>query len=160
MPFFNPNPESPDLQRLPAGIRRDEELSVLAAECEAAVLAAFTITLASPVVGRAESYPIVSPAPTGAYALDATYGVYLCLRGYDPDPTLCAAALAEALRQEIASVIRWRRAGWRADPLTQTESSSDGTKVVSYRDDKNAPFPQHFGMYLRPYDVRPPATVI
>lgn len=159
MRFFNPNPESLDLQRLPKAMRGDEDLSVIAAECEAAVLSMFTVTL----IGALSLSPYalqVSSVPTGAYALDATNGMYLCLRGYDPNPALCNALLAEALRQEIAAVIRWRRTGWRGDPLTQSESSNDGSKVLSFRDDKNQPFPSTFGMYLRPFDVRPPATAI
>ena len=37
--FFNPNPESTDLQLLPVAVRKDEDLAAIADECEAAVLA-------------------------------------------------------------------------------------------------------------------------
>jgi hypothetical protein len=159
-PFFNPLPESPDLQLLPEGVRSDEELATIAAECEAAVLAVFVVTL--PRAGAwPEAATALNAAPYGAYALDAANGVYVCLRGYDPEPATCAALLREALKKEIAAVIRWRRTQWRADPQTASESDGgQGGRAKSFRDDKNAPFPPSFGLHLRPFDIRPPAPVI
>lgn len=159
MPFFNANPESSDLQLLPKAVRSDEDLSVIAADCEADIIAAFTAELQGANALR-EDLASVALVPTGAYALDVTNGVYVFLRGYHPTPESCAALLREALRREIASLIPFRREQWRTAKLTQTESAQDGTKVVSYRDDKNRQFPESFGRFLRPYDIRPPAVAI
>lgn len=159
MPFFNANPESSDLQLLPKALRSDEDLSAIAAECEADIIAYFTGEIATPRYPFTDTLHSTS-IPSGAYALDAVNGVYVFLRGYDPVPASCAALLRAALVREIATLIPWRHARWRVNPITQTESAADGSKVLSYRDDKLQRFPPSFGMYLRPYDIRPPAIAI
>lgn len=159
--FFNANPESPDLQLLPASVRKDEDLVAIAAECEAAVLAQFTgLIHQATQYGDAAAFPVVGLVPTGAYALDATNGLYVFLRGYDPVRASCPEPLATALVREIAGVIRWRRTQWRDNPQTAAESDGDGGASKSFREDKNARFPQDFGAYLRPYDIRPAPAAI
>lgn len=157
--FFNSNPESTDLQLLPVAVRKDEDIAAIADECEAAVLAAFTVVIGS-VETAVSVYPSVGLVPTGAYALDSTNGVYLCLRGYDPVRANCSALLEAALLREIVGVIRWRREQWRMNPHSASESSGQGAKAISFREGKNDLFPPAFGAHLRPFDLRPPATVI
>jgi len=159
--FFNPNPESSDLQLLPAALREDEDLAAIADECEAATLARFTGVLPGRAsLARDYAAFSLSSVPTGAYTVDASDGVYVFLRGYEPDIADCEARLAAALKREIAGLIRWRHAQWRMNPTSASESSGQGDKAISYREDKNLAFPPTFGMYLRPFDLRPPAAVI
>lgn len=160
--FFNPQPESPDVELLPAALRRDEDLAAIAAACEADVLAAYTKTVpsSSNVRGSSGLTGFAATDLSEAYALDFTRGVYIFLRDYDPTVASCEPLLAQALKREIADLIRWRHRQWRADPLTASESAGDGGKASAFREDKNRRFHESFGVHLLPFDIRPPAAVI
>ena len=162
MTFFDALPESEDLRLLPAAMRRDEDLVAIATACEADVLAAYTgvVPRSLEAMGSAGVLAFSGNDLSDAYALDSTRGVYVFLRDYTPVLATCEPLLATALKREIADLIRWRFRQWRADPTTASESAGDGGKSSSFRDDKNQRYHASFGMHLRPFDIRPPATVI
>lgn len=159
-PFFDTT-NAVHIAMLPEGLAGDSDLANLAANVEAAVLAAYTVFAGSGVDSSISIYQR-SVLPEGSYelldALGEGIGVFVCLRGFDPDPTLCESYFAAAMRREIADALRWRWAQWRGSMTSASEGKKDSSK--SYRRDTTDRLPPDFGSWLRPWDVRPIPTNI
>lgn len=150
-----------DLLLLPVALRTDEDIAAIAEAAEADVLAHYTGVIPSSLDRRGSAGVVAYRAREidDAYALDAERGLYVFLRDYNPTLADCEPLLAAALRREIADVVRWRHAQWRAAPLAASEAAHGG-KSTSYREDRNRRFHESFGVHLRPFDIRPPAAVV
>ena len=127
------------LALLPQAIRAHEELADVAAVAEDEVIEYFSLPAAV--------------APSGAVVRDRGTAVerHVCLRGYAIDAALAQAALAAALRREIAGVVRWRLAQRARKPLLTSETAGDPMTVKNYRDDAESRWPPGFGAGLRCY---------
>jgi hypothetical protein len=80
------------------------------------------------------------------------------LKGYNPDPALAQPALVDAIRREVASVIRWRLALHAKKPLITQESEPGNGKVARvYRADAEQRFPPDFGRAIRVFKLAPVA---
>jgi hypothetical protein len=133
-----------DLALLPSGIRAHSDLADVAAYAEADVIGAYTYD-ADVVTGWGGSLD------AGIVSLGD--GTVVCLRGYAIDAASASAALALALKREIADVIRHRLALWRKEPNLVSEGGKTTSK--SYRSDSESSWPPTFGKWLRPFDTRP-----
>jgi hypothetical protein len=158
--FFATDGAADDLRLLPEHLRGHTGLAELAEVVEAEILAHFTHTQ-----WQAGSYAFARDWPqddtiaegplAGAYALGD--GRYVALRGYHATPALAASALRDALRLEIASVLRWRLPAERRTP--GVTSDSDGERAVSYSEAaaSQQPFPATFPLHLRAFAIDPVA---
>jgi len=154
------------LALLPVGMRRSTELEDLAPEVEQDVLNHYTrrqhdmrYTVLQPVsappVGVA-ARPTFVFTPRG-YATDIGNGALVYLAGYTADSSdaLCDPNLRNALRREVADVLKWRLAQLSHDVGVASVSGQGGV-TKSYREHADDPFPPHFGRWLKAYDTRPP----
>lgn len=153
--YFDASQASDDLKLLPTHLRRDENLETLAAQVEAEIVAHYTTsTFDAPayawqaVDGWDGAVLVDGP---GAGAVKLTDYLYVRLRGYAPDGTLAEAYFKEAMRREMADVLRWRLTQAKRNPAIASES--DGDKSVTYVEDAAETFPASFPLYLRPFVV-------
>lgn len=140
MPYFDADaPEH--LALLPPALRDHEDIANLAATAELLVVQAYT---------REEDH-------AGAVAIDVGTAAerFVWLRGYAVDPAGAVPALAAALRQEIAGVIRWQAARGAKKAGLESESAGDPATSKTYRADAEEALPPGFGAFLRPFAIRP-----
>lgn len=152
-PYFNA--EAPaDLALLPTRIRADEELADLVRVVQADILARYTVgAFEAPLYTRPEAGGLARPGEYGVFAgaEEIADGLWVTLRGYNPDPALADASFREAFRREIGNVLRWRVRHAKRDPDLASEAKADRT--LTYRDDAADLFPPTFPMHLRPFEV-------
>jgi len=160
VPYFDATNQE-HLKLLPEGIRTDGDLANIAADAEADVIGHYTerggavpSVADPPILTARERYQLTDAQGNGI-------GVYVYLKGYDPDPAQAEQNLVTAMRRAIAAVIRWRRAQRDKDPLHASEAGDAGTfSGFSYRKDAENTFPPGFSRYLRHYDTRRPLESI
>ena len=156
-PYFN-HEEQEHVKLLPKALRTHGDLETVAARVEAEVIARYRYTtFGGPRYACQQTtcgWVVTDPFLEGAVQIDDY--VYVCLRGFATDAALANALLADALRREIAEVIRWRLARDAKDPgITSDAGGGDTWKPKQYRDDAEDRFPPAFGALLRTFDVRP-----
>lgn len=175
-PYFDATNEF-DTNLLPAALRTDSELLVLAQLVEADVIAHFTRHVPSTaytaregvsdeprfgdsgwvtdVVGEDVSN---QAAPAGAVVPQ----IRVYLRGYKADAADPAVDpnLKLALKRAIAEVIRWRLAQWKSEQQALSSSADGGGKSRSYRDSADDPFPKGWDRWVRPFRSDEPLAVL
>ncbi len=145
MPYFDVN-EATHTALLPDSIRGGSELTNVAADAEAEVIAAFTDT--RPSASSLDCVQLLDAAGDGI-------GRYVCLKGYTTDPDDAEQNLATAMRRSIAAVIRWKWPQRNREPSLASESTDMG-KSRTFRSDSEAPIPAGALRWLMPYDTRVP----
>ena len=171
-PFFDVT-DPDDLTLLPTRLRDNADLPSAAATAEDDVIAAFTFTTRDlPAYAAyyrqgddAQTFPYVMSVPStfppslsplsvnGATRIDDF--TFVGLVGFDPNPSLCDAALADGLRRAIAKVIRWRLAQWSTGANVQREwVTGSGGKGYDYVPNAQATFPDGWDSELSRWDVR------
>lgn len=152
-PYFDTRQASDDLKLLPSHLRRDENLETLVDVVTADIVARYTLSSF-----EAPAYTWVDAGWDGGYTLDGgelsglvklTDYLYVRLRGYAPDAANAEPYFRDAMRREVAQVLRWRLGQIKRDPAV--ESESDGETSKSYGEGHGEPFPPAFPMYLRPF---------
>ena len=154
MPYLDTANEE-HLKLLPENVRGDGDLANIAAEAEADVIDHYTTRGDDAAPVSDPPYHATREATELTDAEGDGIGVYVYLRGYDPDPDQAEQNLAGAIRRGVAAVIRWRMKQWDKDPLHASEAGDAGTfSGFSYRRDAENPFPPGFSRYLCNFDTR------
>lgn len=149
--YFKPA-DPAHLALLPDKLRTATGLADVATEAERMAIDAFTAP-APEVLYTARL--IRNRQATVVATVDGT-DILVYLRGYAVDADAADPNLRLALRRAIANVIRWRLAQNRVDPIVASESSADGSKTVTYRNDAQDGLPEGWDDPLGPYDTREP----
>lgn len=146
--YFDPtDPE--DLKLLPVALRDQEDLAEVAARVEAEVIAEYEV---STYDGSSGAGVDTSDRLDPAAVMVADYR-YVCLRGYAVDSTDADAGLKEALRKEIAELLRRRL--WQSRREDGVRFAIDSDRQRQYRANAEDRIPESFGFWLRNYDIRP-----
>jgi hypothetical protein len=158
--YFSTDGADADVRLLPSHLRGDRELAELAEVVEAEIVAQFTRgTFQDPIYAPRVSYGLPSPfLAEGPYAgaYDLGDGRFVCLRGYHDDPAQATAGLRDAMKREIAHVLRWRLALQRRAPGVTSESDGEQSKSFSDAAANGALFPPGaFPLHLRPFVIEP-----
>jgi len=140
------------LALLPTKLRGASELVDVAAEAERMVIDQFT----APAPDLLYTARLIRNRQVTVVATVDGTDILVYLRGYAVDADAADANLALALRRAIANVIRWRLAQSRVDPIVASESSADGSKTVTYRNEALDGMPDGWDDPLAPYDTREP----
>lgn len=171
MSFFDVT-DPTHLKLIPTRLQDSNDLPGAAETAEADAIAHYTFSTRDyPAYGAyfrqgdaAEQFPYVLSIPStlppsmspisvnGATRIDDF--TYVGLKGFDPDPALCDAELAAALRRAIAKIVRHRLAQWGTAANVQREWTNGGIGK-DYRQNSEALFPDSWDAELARWDVRP-----
>lgn len=146
--YFDPT-NAEDLKLLPVALRDQQDLADIAARVEAEVIAEYEVsTYDAPSGVAVDTASSLDPA-----AVKVADYRYVCLRGYAVDSAAADAGLKEALRKEIAELLRRRL--WQSRREDGVRFAIDSDRQRQYKPGAEDRIPESFGFWLRNYDVRP-----
>lgn len=140
--YFDPAVQA-DLDLLPSDFHGKSDLDLIAQEAEADVVNAFSVP-SDQVAAGTEGYRGTR--------------LFVCLAGYDPDPTLADPELVKPLKRAIRDAILWQIAQRDKNPILRIHFANGASN--SYREDANQKVPTSARMYLRPFNTTPPPVFL
>lgn len=150
--FFDP---SADAALVRMEFRDSPELATVAASAEYDVIDFYTKTGRDMrwTAGRTLLPTFVESVDVNLGPFEVAPNMFVMLRQFNVDPTVCDAVLAGALRRTIAGVIDWRMQQMSYDPLLTNKSAGD--KHATMRANANEPYPRNWNRLLDKFDTRP-----
>lgn len=158
--YFNAGGADNDVTLLPIRFRDAQELPDLADVVEQEIIAFYTrSTHFDPIWAHREtSWGTIIWSGPYAGAVKIADGLYVMLRGYAEDAALAELRFKDAMRREIAHVLRWRLPQGKREP--GVESDSDGDRSTSFRDSADDRFPTSFPAHVGPFVVSEPVYTL